>query len=84
MIVIFGVGPREKIEAEGKFIFSKRNIINIYLVKTSRLYFQLFFIPIIPTEEKSEQLGVKCQNCKNFYHIDVLNSNNYHLDGTPI
>ena len=83
MIVIFGVGPREKIEAEGKFIFPTRNIINRYLVKTSRLYFWLFFIPIIPPEEKSEP-GVKCQNCRGFYHIDVLNNNNYYLDGTPV
>ena len=25
--------------------------------------------------------GVACQNCNGFYHIDVLDNNNYYLDG---
>ena len=83
MIVIFGIGPKEKVEAEGKFICPKCNIINRYLVKTSRMYFRLFFIPIIPTEERTEP-GVECQNCQRFYDIEVLENNNYYLDGTPV
>ena len=27
---------------------------------------------------------VECQNCNAFYHIDVLDNNNYYLDGDPL
>ena len=27
---------------------------------------------------------VECQNCNGFYHIDVLDNNNYYLDGGPL
>ena len=82
MIVIFGTGPREKIEAEGKFVCPNCNILKNYQVKTSRQFFRLFFIPLIPMGDKTEP-EVECQTCNKFYATDVLESNNYYLDGTP-
>ena len=52
MIVIFGNGPKYFVEAEGKFICPNCNFIKKYLVKTSKDYFRLFFIPLIPIGEK--------------------------------
>ena len=83
MIIIFGNGPKYFIEAEGKFICPNCNFIKRYLVKTSRDYFRLFFIPIIPVGEKSQPY-VECQHCKNNWHTNVLDQNNYYLDGKPV
>ena len=66
-----------------KFICPNCNFIKRYLVKTSRDYFRLFFIPIIPVGEKSQPY-VECQHCKNNWHTNVLDQNNYYLDGKPV
>ena len=83
MIIIFGNGPKYFIEAEGKFICPNCNFIKRYLVKTSKDYFRLFFIPLIPAGEKSQPF-VECQHCKSNWHTSVLDQNNYYLDGTPV
>ena len=83
MIIIFGNGPKYFTEAEGKFICPNCNFIKKYLVKTSKDYFRLFFIPIIPAGEKSQPF-VECQHCKSNWHTSVLDQNNYYLDGTPV
>jgi len=54
-----------------------------YLVKTSKDYFRLFFIPLIPVGKKSQPF-VECQHCKNNWHTSVLDQNNYYLDGTLV
>jgi len=82
MFVIFGTGPKEKIEAKGKFVCPNCNVLKNYLVKSSRQFFRLFFIPIIPTGDKTDP-GVECQTCNKFYDTNVLEDNNYYLDGTP-
>ena len=64
MIIIFGNGAKYFTEAEGKFICPNCNFIKKYLVKTSKDYFRLFFIPLIPLGEKSQPY-VECQHCKN-------------------
>ena len=63
MFVIFGTGPKEKIEAEGKFVCPNCNVLKNYLVKSSRQFFRLFFIPLIPMGDKTDP-GVECQTCK--------------------
>ena len=60
MFVIFGVGPKEKIEATGMFVCPRCRIKREYKVKSSVEYFRLFFIPILPTgEKKNPMLSVK-------------------------
>ena len=82
MFVIFGLGPKEKIEATGMFVCPKCAIKREYKVKSSVQFFRLFFIPIFPTGEKKEP-HVECQSCKRTYYTDTLENNNYYLDGTP-
>ena len=82
MIVIFGLGPKHKVEAKGQFVCPKCSIKRKYNVKSSKQYFRLFFIPIFPTGEKNEPI-VECQTCKRTYYTDVLENNNYYLDGSP-
>ena len=82
MFIVFGNGAKEFVEAKGKFICPKCNFIKQYLVKTSKDYFRLFFIPLIPISEKSEPF-VECQHCKKIWDVSVLEDNNYFLDGTP-
>ena len=81
MIVIFGLGPKHKVEARGQFVCPKCSIKTEYNVKSSRQYFRLFFIPIFPTGKKNEI--VECQTCKSTCNTDVLENNNYYLDGSP-
>ena len=83
MFIVFGNGAKEFVEAEGKFICPKCNFIKRYLVKTSKDYFRLFFIPLISIGEKSQPF-VECQHCKTICNISILNNNNYFLDGTPV
>ena len=83
MIFIFGNGPKYFIEAEGKFICPNCNFIKRYLVKTSTDYFRLFFVPIFPVSKKSKPY-VECQHCKNKWYTNVLDQNNYYLDGSPV
>ena len=71
MFVVFGNGAKKFVEAEGKFICPKCNFIKRYLVKTSKDYFRLFFIPLIPIGEKSQPF-VECQHCKTKCNISVL------------
>ncbi len=82
MFVIFGTGPKEKIEAKGKFVCPNCNVLKNYLVKSSRQFFRLFFIPLIPMGDKTDP-GVECQTCKKFYDTNALEDNNYYLDGAP-
>ena len=81
MIVIFGLAPRHRVEARGQFVCPKCSIKTEYNVQSSRQYFRLFFIPIFPMG-KNESI-VECQTCKSIYQTDVLENNNYYLDGTP-
>ena len=82
MFVIFGLGPKEKIEATGMFVCPRCRIKKEYKVKSSVEYFRLFFIPILPTGEKKETY-VECQSCQRTYYTDTLENNNYNLDSTP-
>ena len=45
MIIIFGNGYKDYVEAKGKFICPNCNIIQIYEVKTQREFFKLFLCP---------------------------------------
>ena len=81
VMLIFGYGPKYTLEAKGQFVCPKCSIKKEYTVKTSRQYFRLFFIPIFPMG-KNESI-VECQTCKSIYQTDVLEDNNYYLDGTP-
>jgi len=82
MFVIFGLGPKHKVEAMGQFVCPKCSIKTEYNVKSSRQYFRLFFIPIFPTGKKNESV-VECQTCNRTYYTEVLENNNYNLDGSP-
>ena len=82
MFVIFGLGPKVKIEATGIFVCPRCKIKKEYRVKSSVEYFRLFFIPVFPTGEKKEPY-VECQSCQRTYYTDTLENNNYNLDGTP-
>ena len=77
MIIIFGNGPKYFVEAEGKFVCPECKFIKKYLVKTSKVYFRLFFIPLIPTGEKSQPF-VECQHSKNIWNASfklIINKN---------
>ena len=81
MFVIFGLGPKHKLEAMGQFVCPKCSIKTEYNVQSSRQYFRLFFIPIFPMG-KNESI-VECQTCKSTYYTDVSENKNYSLDGSP-
>ena len=82
MFVIFGLGHKKKVEATGMFVCQKCSIKTVYNVFSAREYFNIFFIPIFPTGESKEPY-VECQNCKRTYYTEILDNNNYNLDGTP-
>ena len=82
MFIIFGTGSKDKVETRGKFVCPKCSVKTEYTAKSSSQYFTLFFIPIFPIGEKKEPY-VECQTCKRTYYTDVLESNNYYLDGSP-
>ena len=82
MFVIFGLGPKHKVEAMGQFDCPKCSIKTEYNVKSSRQYFRLFFIPIFPIGNKNEP-SVECQTCNRTYYTEVLENNNYNVDGSP-
>ena len=83
MLVIFGNNVKEFIEADGKFYCPKCKFMQVYNVKTTKNYFQLFFISLIPIGDKSQPF-VECQKCKNHWDISVLEDNNFYLDETPV
>ena len=56
MIVIFGNGVKEFIEADGKFYCPKCKFMQVYNVKTTKNYFQLFFILIIRFQKNFGQI----------------------------
>ena len=64
------------------FVCQKCSIKTPYNVFSAREYFNIFFIPIFPTGESKEPY-VECQNCKRTYYTEILDNNNYNLDGTP-
>ncbi len=80
-MLIFGYGPKHTLEAKGQFVCPKCSIKTEYNVKSSRQYFTLFFIPIFPTGKKNEPV-VECQTCNRTYYTEVLENNNYNLDGS--
>ena len=82
MFWIFGLGPKHKVEAQGQFLCPKCSIKTEYKVRSSRQYFRLFFIPILPVGETIKPF-VECQRCNSTYHSEVLENNNYYSDGTP-
>ena len=55
----------------------------IYEVKTQQEYFKLFFIPIWPIDKKTQPF-VECQLCKDHFNIDILEDNNFYLDGSSV
>ena len=88
MLVIFGNNLKEYIEADGKFHCPKCKFMQVYNVKTTKNYFQLFFISLIfisliPIGDKSQPF-VECQRCKNHWDTSVLENNNFYLDETPV
>ena len=82
MFWIFGLGPKQKVEAQGQFLCPNCSIKTEYKVRSSRQYFRLFFIPIWPVGETIKPF-VECQRCNSTYNTEVLENNNYYLDGTP-
>ena len=83
MIIIFGNGRKEYIEAKGKFKCPNCNFFCIYIVKKTREYFTLFFVSIWPINEKSQPY-VECQSCKKKFETSILDQNNYYLDDKPV
>ena len=60
MFVIFGVGPKEKIEATGIFVCPRCRIKREYKVKSSVEYFRLFlFRYFLQVRKKNPMLSVK-------------------------
>ena len=80
-MLIFGYGPKYTLEAKGQFVCPKCSIKKEYTVKSSRQYFRLFFIPIFPFGKKNEPI-VECQTCNRTWYTEVLENNNYNLDGS--
>ena len=82
MFVLFGNRTRKQVEADGKFVCPNCKIKRIYEVINSRLWFTLFLIPIFPLEKRND-FSVRCKSCDRTYYTDVLDNNNYYLDGSP-
>ena len=74
LLILFGTKDRRKVEQLGQFICPKCGVERDYEVISLREWFTLFFIPIIPTANNSEEREdfVECRICKSVYDIDVL------------
>ena len=83
MFIIFGNGFKTYIEAKGKFNCPNCNKKEIYEVKTQQEYFKLFFISIWPIDKKTPPV-VECLFCKDTFNTDILNNNNFYLDGSSV
>ena len=83
MFIIFGNGFKTYVEAKGKFNCPNCKRKEIYEVKTQQEYFKLFFISIWPIEKKTQPI-VECICCKENFNTDILNNNNFYLDGSSV
>jgi transcription elongation factor Elf1 len=71
-IFIFGVNPRETVLDEGLFLCPHCGVERQYVLKHSRSYVSLYFIPLIPLGKGREI--VQCQFCQRSFTPDVLSS----------
>jgi hypothetical protein len=72
-ILIFGMHPRESVVDKGKFLCPHCGVERQYVLKNSRPYISLYFIPLIPLGKAREI--VQCQTCLRSFTPDVLNAN---------
>mgnify|MGYP003328792184 FL=1 len=83
MFIIFGNGFKTYVEAKGRFNCPNCKQKEIYEVKTQQEYFKLFFISIWPIDKKTQPV-VECLCCKDSFNTDILNDNNFYLDGGSV
>ena len=83
MFIIFGTSTRYINDKKGVFVCPGCQTLKKYCSKTIQSWFTLFFIPVFPIGGKNDP-HVECQECKKTYYPDVLENNQYNLDGTTI
>ena len=70
MIIIFGVGPRERKTHTGEFLCHRCDVKRTYHRKEVAQWFRLFFIPLFRVGQKREYL--ECTVCGRVYLDDEV------------
>ena len=81
MFIIFGSKTRYTNDKKGAFVCPTCQTLKQYCAKSIQSWFTLFFIPVFPIGGKNDP-HVECQQCKRTYYPEVLENNQYNLDGT--
>ncbi len=81
MFIIFGSKTRHTNDKKGAFVCPTCQTLKQYCAKSIQSWFTLFFIPVFPIGGKNDP-HVECQQCKRTYYPEVLENNEYNLDGT--
>lgn len=69
-MIIIGVNDRAKTIGHGTFFCPHCQATRPYQRKKAKLYFSVFFIPLIPLKELGEY--VACDHCRERYALQVL------------
>ena len=70
MLIIFGAQNKQKITDEGEFHCPYCEAERHYQRKENRMYFSLYFIPLVPMGGGSEI--IECTTCHRAFGVDVL------------
>ncbi len=69
-MIILGVNDRAKTVGEGTFFCPHCQHSHSYARKKAKLYFSLFFVPLIPLKDLGEY--VECRHCWNRFSPEVV------------
>ena len=69
-MIIIGVKDRARTVDHGTFTCPHCQSTRPFEKKRSKLYFSLFFVPILPLKELGE--FIECQHCMTRYSVDIL------------
>lgn len=71
LIIIFGLGSRQKQVGEGQFFCPRCGTQRRYIQKQANRYFTVFFLPVVPLGKIGD--FVECQTCHAAFETTVLN-----------
>jgi hypothetical protein len=70
MFLLFGLTTRHKTVDQGEFDCPNEGVARLYYHESSRRWFTLFFIPVVPLGRGEE--WVRCSGCGATYGPEVL------------
>lgn len=71
LFILFGARTRTRTIDSGEFFCPYENARRAYERKSTRLWFTLYFIPLIPLNKQGD--FIECQSCHRTFQEDVLN-----------